>query len=214
LTAHVPYNINLRNSESDELSLKGLSDIRLMANYVILKNAAIGQVSTLYLEAGAGMNLPTGKYDENLHERNLPENFNLGRGNLGYIVQVNAILGLPNFGFMLNSNYQLNSNTKSGYHFGNQFNTQVVGFKEFTINKFKLIPNTGLSFESIAADAYANGKAVPETGGEGLFLSSALNFKTEKWLAGISYAAPLIQQYAQSAVNAKERMALHFSFIF
>jgi len=214
LTAHVPYSINVRNSESEKLSVQGLSDIRLIANYVVLNNIAVGEASTLYLETGAGMNLPTGEYDEKLHERNLPENFNLGRGNLGYIAQVNAVLGLPDFGLMLNSNYQLNSNTQSGYHFGNQFNAQIVGFKEFMVNKFKLIPNAGLSFESITDDAYANRKTVPETGGEGLFLSSALNFKTEKWLAGISYAAPLIQQYSQKAVTAKERIVLHFSFIF
>lgn len=214
LTAHVPYNVNIRNSDSEELSVQGLSDIRLVANYVVLNNIPVGEVATLYLEAGAGLNLPTGQYDEKLHERNLPENFNLGRGNLGTIVQMNAILGLPNFGLMLNGNYQLNSKTHSGYHFGNQFNTQLVGFKEFKVNKIKLIPNAGLAFEAIAQDAYANDKEVPETGGEGLFLSSSLNFKTEKWLAGFSYSMPIVQHYSQNAVNAEERIAVHLSFIF
>ncbi len=214
LTAHVPFNVNVRNSESEDLSIQGLSDIRLIANYVVLNNIPAGEASTLYVEAGAGLNLPTGQYDENLHERNLPENFNLGRGNLGYIIQTNAILGLPDFGLMLSGNYQLNSNTQSGYHFGNQFNTQIVGFKEFIVNKFKLIPNAGLSFESIAQDAYSSGKAVPETGGEGLFLSSSLNFKTEKWLAGFSYSMPVAQHYSQNTVTAKERIAIHLSFIF
>ena len=214
LTAHTPYNINVRSNESENLSVAGLSDIRLIASYVVLNNVLVGKASTLYLEAGGGLNLPTGKYDANLHDRNLPENFNLGRGNLGYIIQVNTLLNLPSFGLMLNSNYQLNSDTKSGYHFGNQLNTQVIGFKEFAFNKFKIIPNAGLSFESITSDQYSNGKDVPETGGTGLFLSSALNFKTEKWLAGFSYSAPLTQQYSQNAVIAKERIALHFSFIF
>ena len=214
LSAVLPFGINSRNVSQGKFTEKGLSDIRLTTNYVILNTKQIGKKTALYLEAGGGFNLPTGKYDENIHNRDLPENFNIGKGNLGYILQMNSVLSYSEYGILLSNNYQLNSNTKSGYRFGSQLVSQLIGFREFQLQKFKLIPNVGLLFESISNDTYANGKSVSETGGEGLFLASALNFKTDKWLAGISYANPLLHNYSESAVIAKEKVALHFSIIF
>lgn len=214
LNANVPFRMNSRSSEGEHLIEKGLSDIRFTANYVVLDNLPIGKKSTLYLETGGGFNFPTGRYDENIHDRDLPDNFNIGQGNFGYVFQMNAVFGFAKYGIVFSNNYQLNSKTKSGYHFGNQFNTQIIGFKEFKLKKFKLIPNAGILFESISNDNYANGKSVSETGGGGMFLSTAMNFKTDKWLAGISYTNPIMQQYSNNAVIAKERAAIHFSIIF
>lgn len=211
LIGHLPYGINTRENEAQTSSHKGIADARLIANYVLLRDKKIGSKARLYLEAGGGINIPTGKYDESLIEQNLPDNFNIGKGAWGYILQINSVVNINKGGFIVSGNYQVNDDTKAGYHFGNQLSTQLMGFYELSISKQKLIPNAGLSFEKTARDNYANDNNVPETGGKGLFFTSALNFKINKCLVGFSYAMPVIQDYSKGAVDAKERLSGHFN---
>jgi len=214
LALQCPFAVNTRNVEGKSLIEKGLSDIKLTTSYVVLNNLPIGSKSNIYLETGAGFNLPTGKYDEQLHDKDLPENFNVGKGNLGYIFQMNSILSIQKFGFVFSNNFQLNTATKSGYRFGNQFNSQLTAFKEVAIKNVKWIPNVGLGFDNTTSDNYSNKKEVPGTGGNGFFLSTSFNFKTEQWLAGFTYALPLVEQYAQGEVHAKGRIIGQVSLLF
>ena len=214
ITGQLPVGRNARTKESFRSEEFGLADSRLVTNYVICNRRTKGFLNSLYLESGVGLSLPTGRYDSDIHDKNLPENFNLGRGSLGTVFQLNTALDFGKFGLVFNNDVQWNSQTRSGYQFGHQYSSQLVAFKEFQLKKMQLIPNTGLAFETIALDRYPNGKQVPETGGNGLFLSAALNFKTEKWLAGCSYANPLAGHYSEGAVLSRERVAVHFSFLF
>ena len=171
-----------------------------------MNNKAINSHTSFYLEAGSGLSLPTGKYNSDLIlAENLPENFNIGNGSLGYILQMNAVLSHKQSGLLINSNYQWNSNTKKGYHFGNQFSSQLSGFREFPIGKLTLIPNLGLMYEHISSNAYKNGNTVPETGAEGLFISSAMNFKTNKYLiCSVDYQLYLEGKKKRSRQRKKE----------
>jgi hypothetical protein len=211
----VPYGFNFRNDSGTETSIKGFSDTRLIVNYTLLNTMAKNMKTAFYLEAGGGLSLPTGKYNADIvFDENLPENFNIGNGSLGYIFQMNAVLSHDKYGLLINTNYQLNSHTKEGYHFGNQLSSQLAAFREFPVGEFALIPNAGLLYERISSNAYKNGNTVPETGGEGLFFSSAINVKTEKWLAGVSYSLPIDHHYSGGAVDAGGKLAAHISYLF
>ena len=215
LIGEIPYGLNFRNTNSIKTSIKGIADSKFLINYTLLNNKAINSHTSFYLEAGSGLSLPTGKYNSDLIlAENLPENFNIGNGSLGYILQMNAVLSHKQSGLLINSNYQWNSNTKKGYHFGNQFSSQLSGFREFPIGKLTLIPNLGLMYEHISSNAYKNGNTVPETGAEGLFISSAMNFKTNKYLTGLSYSLPIAQHYSGGTIDAGRKLAVHFSYFF
>ena len=202
LTGEIPYGFNFRNDNGTKTVLKGFSDTRLVVNYTLLNTMAKNLKTAFYLEAGGGVSLPTGKYNADIvFDENLPENFNIGNGSLGYIFQMNAVLSHGKYGLLINTNYQLNSQTKEGYHFGNQLNSQLTAFREFPIANFALIPNAGLN-------------KVPETGGEGLYFSSAINFKTEKWLAGVSYSLPIDHHYSGGMIDAGGKLAVHISYLF
>ena len=67
-------------TEVEDASLFGLGDTRFMANYAVIEQLRIIGASTLYWELGSGIKLPTGKYDDQIHRKDLPENFNLGNG--------------------------------------------------------------------------------------------------------------------------------------
>jgi hypothetical protein len=70
--------------------------------------------TAFYLEVGGGVSLPTRKYNaDNEFDENLPENFNVGKGSLGYTLQMNAISSYDKYGILTNANYQLNSPYKT-----------------------------------------------------------------------------------------------------
>lgn len=214
LMMNVPFGINSRKSSEENSTVEGIGDMLLLPSYVLLNNIAVSKNAKLYLETGAGLNMPTGQFDSHIHERNLPENFNIGRGSWGYLAQLNAVLSKNKNGLVFNNAYQANSNTQKGYRFGNQYVGVLTAYRELKVKNFKLIPNIGLRYEATTRDEYANGRQVEETGGEGMFLTSAINYKSEKWLAGFNYTTPLSQEYANGEVDAKGRLACHLAFIF
>ena len=211
--AFVPYNLNSRRIQGDFLIEQGLSDPRLTASYVLV-NKQTAKSGNIYLEAGAGLSLPTGKFDPKLHNKDLPDNFNVGKGSWAYLFQADAIWTYRKTGIVLSSFYQLNSPTKSGYTFGNQFNIQGIVFREIPLKTLDLIPNAGIAFLSSAKDSYANGNPVHGTGGNGVFATAGINLKNDRWMAGVNYSLPLTGQYSDGVVVAGARYSAQITYIF
>ena len=92
LTLNQPLRRNVRMQEGEKSVLQGLADTRIAVNYLVLREAKIGQKMKLFLEAGVGLKTPIGRYNANLFDNNLPENFNIGNGSWGMILQQNAVL--------------------------------------------------------------------------------------------------------------------------
>ena len=210
-----PYNLNIRYSDEETLSLHGLADTRILGSYTFLRNAKLGKQGELFFELGAGAKLPTGKYDPYIHQTNLPENFNPGNGSWGLVLQPNAVITHKKAGMIISGNYLFNGRSSTGYHFGNQATTQLLFFREITISEFtKLIPNAGWVSESVMEDKYANDKPVKGTGGQGSFVSTALNLKTSDWMFGLSYSHPITGNYSSGEVKAQGRLSAQLFYNF
>lgn len=216
LMAHMHYGINDRQSydDSQTQSVKGIGDIRLVANYVLFDSKPVGQWGTFYMETGGGISLPTGQFDPDIHDKNIPENFNIGKGALGYIFQNNAALNINKTGVLWNNQYTYNQKSTSGYRYGSQWNSTLSIYQEIPVAGFKIVPSIGLAYEKVALDQYKNGTDVTGTGGEGLFLPLSLNFKTDNWLLGVSYSKAVTDNYSDGEVNASGRIACQFSYFF
>jgi hypothetical protein len=214
LMAHLPYGFNRREADGVNSTITGFSDTRLIANYSLINSIDIGEDKYLYLELGGGLSLPTGKYDNAIHDKNLPLNFNIGRGALGYIFQLNSVFTFGQNGILLNQNFQSYRPTSNGYKFGNQYNSQLNLFRTFELNFVDLIPNIGIGFEKVSQDEFKSGNSETESGGDGVYCSLALNVKTEQWITGISIASPIKHNYSNGTIDAKSRLACHFTYIF
>lgn len=210
-----PFNWNIREVEGIKHHIHGISDTRVFANYTLLQNAKIGKEAKLYWEAGAGLKIPLGEFDPNIHDKDLPENFNAGNGSWGYLFQSNMVLNRKKSGMVWTANYQHNGSTNEGYTFGNQFSSQLLFFHEIKIKEaLKITPNAGLYSEWVTGDKFANDNAVTGTGGKGLFISTGLQLKKDNWLAGISYAQPIRQNYSHDEVDALGRFSCQVFYIF
>ena len=140
LNVSIPYIYNSRIFKNSKSDLKGIGDTKLWTNYVFWQNEINNQ--NIYFEAGAGCNLPTGHYDAKLHELNLPENFNIGKGMFAALLQSNLVYSFKKIGIVQSNNFQYNIIQKNKYRFGNIASVQLSFFNEWKINYIKLIPNS------------------------------------------------------------------------
>lgn len=209
-----PYRINVREFEGQRTSLTGISDTRIIGSYTFLNNTKLAENTQVFFEMGIGAKLPTGKYNADIHEDDLPENFNIGNGSWGAIVQANLVLSHQEMGLALSGFYQHLSPSFSDYQFGHQLSTQALFFVEKNIKNLLLMPNAGLSVEQLTSDTYKNGNTVHGTGGKGYFATAGLTIQLEEWRLGLSYAHPFSQDYAQGEVLATDRLSCQFSYIF
>lgn len=210
-----PYQFNTRHTSSQDYSLQGLSDTRAMLNYTVYQSTGDTSGSRTYFEIGTGISLPTGKYDKALHNKDLPENFNLGRGALGYLFQSNFLSSGNKVGFMAQTMVQAFGKSSDGYLFGQQIQATAFIFHKLKLKgNLKLLPSLGLIAEYLAHDQYANGKTVHGTGGKGLFPGLSLSLRSKRWLIGLLAAQPLLGEYSDAEVTAMKRFSCQLSFIF
>lgn len=211
-----PYRLNHRlNSDGSDQRLDGMSDTRILGSYTVFQNQMLGSQTSLFLEIGAGLKLPVGAYNPHIHDTNLPENFNIGNGSWGYIIQPSLVLTHQKVGIVLNGIYQHHSRTELDYRFGHQLTGQLLFFAEAALNdNLKFIPNAGLTLEQITDDRYANDKPVSGTGGNGTFFSAGLNVKLGNWMIGTAASLPLEQSYSNGEVDAGSRLSAQISFTF
>jgi len=151
-----PFKHNTRIEKEDKRVLQGISDTKLMVNYNLINNKSLTDDMTLNLETSLGVKLSVGDYRPRIQDENLPENFNISNGALGYIVQATPVLTKGNLGLLGNVYYQHNFESSNGYLFGDQLSTQWVMFYRWTVSDtFTLLPFAGVQCESVSQDRYA-----------------------------------------------------------
>ncbi|HMQ64398.1 MAG TPA: hypothetical protein PKE06_27185 [Flavilitoribacter sp.] len=215
LLINQPYRINARTLDGETEQVSGISDTRIMGAYTLFRDVRLGARNKLFLEVGAGIKAPLGRYDAHIHDQELPENFNLGNGSWAGLLQANLVVTRQNSGLLAAGTYQYNTATAAGYRFGRQVSGQLIGFREIALGRMvSLIPNAGLTAEWVSDDHYANGNIVPGTSGSGLFASGGVNLKFNNFYIGASFAQPLAQDYSHGEVIAKSRVSCQVSYLF
>ncbi|GEM_PF-737691 len=217
LSGQLPFVSNSRKDDHEVVRISGLGDIQLGTTYVLIDDKKMGEKTHLYFEVGLGLSFANASYSDDLHDLNLPQNFNLGRGAIGLTLQSNAILNLQDFGLAISANYLAPSRAKNRYQFGAQFSCGLSIFKEWSLGeRFLLIPNMSLNYEHIAQDVYIHGsrKEVSGTGGRASFLSPSISLKMDRVLLAVTYSSPLRAYYSEGEVDALGRLACQVSYIF
>lgn len=215
VTGNLPYVHNVRLDGPTTTILNGLGDIRANLHYALLDNIPAGKNAFLYWEIGTGIKLATGTYDKQIHQRELPENFNIGNGSLGYTLQSNAVYNRGKLGWVWNANYQFNAKTSDGYHFGNQWTTSSLVFYRLGVGAIhEVIPYIGVLFEKTEKDKDFYNVSAHGTGGKGLFFNSGINYKFMPFMVGASVSFPLSQKFALGEMKARPRLAIDFTFNF
>lgn len=214
LSLHLPFGINHRISEGASSGIQGLGDLRLVGNYTLFKKSEECDGVAIFVEAGGGASIPTGKHHSNLMDQNLPDNFNIGIGAWGGILQSNAVFSNGNSGISLSNSFQWNGRNKDDYRFGHQYASQVIAYHQVDFKNVKIVPGLGLNYEYVGYNRNYLDNRVAETGGKGLFLSASSQIMYSGWSAGLSYSLPVYQHYASGTNLSTGRLAAHLTYFF
>jgi len=215
VSAQFPYRWNLRNTAGDLEAKSGLADTRIFGSYAIFDNKALSESIKLYWEMALGAKLPTGQYDESILFHDLPGNFNIGTGGMGYLLRSNVIFSKNGAGLGLTTAYQLNAKSRDGYQFGDQFTTGLILFGEKSVGtKSKLIPVGGLTYEHFGKNKFTSGNIAEGSGGKGLFLMGSFFYQHSDWQVGSSFSVLIAQNYSQNGIEARSRLMLELTYFF
>ncbi len=211
----IPYHYNIRKQNQQILNIDGVGDLKVMGSGILVDNFEIGNTCSLYVETGLGLSMPTGKYHSSLHERNLPETFNLGRGSTGLLFLPQIGFSWNNLGLMCSFSYYYNLPGRINYILADQILTQFYLSYKYALSMNTLLtPFAGILTEYAAKDRYANGNIVANSGAHAALYSVGLNTQYKSFVTGVIFSVPLTQKYAAGASELSLKLSIQLNYLF
>jgi hypothetical protein len=212
----IPWNFIARYQDRKQSNKSGLGDMAFLGHYQVLQKRTQfhEKIHAHALWMGAGMKLPTGKYQDN--EKNVQDNlqnsFQLGTGSVDFMLNLMHDFRIMDLGVNTNITYKINTKNKAQYQYGNKFtlNTQFY-YKVRSKKGLGIAPNTGIIFESSEKD-WNNLQIVDVSGGKSLLGTIGLESTMGNISWGVNWQTPLYQQLALGSVEGKNRLMMHLSF--
>jgi len=215
LLAFIPYTKSKLASDDGTKENHGLGDITLNGNYNILDKLALNKDTNSVdqqLWIGAGIKLPTGKFQVDQNEIISSTNSQPGSGSLDFLLNALYTLQLSSWGLNVNVNYKINQ-TADHFKFGNLFSPTAFLFRNFHIGLLTISPNIGLLYEMFGSNWF-NSEKVADTGGHSLFSGAGLELQYKRLAIGCNFQAPLTSDLSSGQTHAKARGMCHVSLLF
>ncbi|MEE1884116.1 transporter [Pedobacter flavus] len=217
--AFIPYNFNEKVAQTGNGSKNGLGDIALMGYYGLADHrTSVGQkllVQSLWV--GAGVKLPTGKYEpsERLAVSESPNNFQLGTASTDFTLNATYDIRLQDLGLNVNLNYKINTENKHNYRYGKKFTSNILLYHKFRIAKLLTIaPNIGVLYETAEKDMENKKYEIETSGGYSLSAIAGMEFSFKRISMGTNYQNVHSQALAGRRALAGNRWMIHTSFAF
>lgn len=190
----------------------GLSDIAAYAYYNLLQTSNNSIKQSIW--AGAGVKLPTGKYNNAEVVNNAANIFQLGTGSTDFNTQIIYDINYLNWGINSTLNYKINTENTDDYRYGNKSTANLTAYYKFSLKSTSLlIPNIGIQYENQQKDKVMK-YTVDQTGGNILQGSIGLETSFNKIAIGLNFQQPLAQNIASNRVELKNKLMTHISFAF
>jgi len=216
LLAFVPFNFNHQESDEGISNLKGIGDVLLLANYKLLDiNSKTGNGKNVnqQLWLGAGLKLPTGKFNIEANDPDVAStaNMQLGSGTVDVLLNGMYNIRVGNVGITNQANYKISGTNKDEFQFGNKFSASSFVSYGFNSKATVISPNIGILYENTAESKLQNSK-VDLTGGSLLQSVLGVELAFNKVAIGCNVQLPVAQNFAENQTKQKIKGMLHVSF--
>lgn len=219
ISGNLPYQDLTRTIANTTESIRGIGDSSVMGWYKLrlykkqndsvnfdMKREASGH-SLLF---GAGVKLPTGKFEEALTD-NVNPGFQVGTGSFDGVFSVGYNYGADTFGVNTLISYYVKGENKNEYQFGNQLSYSANVFTAFKYEKMNIMPFVGLS-----GDTYGKitqyGETLEDTDGEILNAAIGSEVILKNIILGANYTLPVRQNLFGGNVQSKNRVSIYVNF--
>lgn len=204
---NVPMQFLSSDRTSGKISTQGMGDMSLNFRYLAFVRAYNDFEHSLY--GGAGVKLPTGKFDAK-NNGSVNPGFQLGTGSWDYSFLADYSMKYKSWGLFQSFSYVVKTANRNQYRFGNQLNYQVTAYRVFG-EETKLIPNVGVVYENYEQHQEF-GEGLRDTEGRVWLAKLALNAKVKKFGVGVEYYAPVSQDMLGGRVIAEHRFGLYLNY--
>lgn len=209
--ASVPYVNNGRVDGAIDQGLSGLGDATIGVTYAVINEARAN--TSIYAELGARVKLPTGKYEEALHNIDLPQNFNVGTGGVGYIGTASVAAKGQSSGLVYSMSYSYEGRSPNGYKFGSSWLSRLTAYKSQSLGgELTLVGVAGLQYEDKAKEQYKTQVVVESSGGRGLFVPLSLGLSMNGWVMQSEVALPLYQNFINNELNSNPKWSVQLIY--
>lgn len=218
LLALVPYQFIQRNEGGIVTNVKGLGDMSLMANYLVINSGDSLQRKWRHtLAAGLGVKLPTGKYRHGgTGTEAINANLQAGSGSTDVTLGMQYTLRRGSLGLATDVFYRINTANKQGYQFGNRLNGSFKFFywKNIGRGTFAMLPNAGVFAETAAVDHQDGIEMFGTNGNLTLGLIGLDVYIGGRVSTGVTFQKPLHQYLGEGSIQAGNRWMFTLNYIF
>ena len=215
LLAFIPYSKSKLVSDDGTNRHSGLGDITLNGNFNLLDKMALNKDTNTVgqqLWIGAGIKLPTGKFNVDEEEIVSSANSQPGSGSVDFLLNALYTLQIKSWGLNVNANYKINQSADH-FKFGNRFTPTAFLFRNFNFGQLTISPNVGMLYEHFSANVF-NDEKVADTGGHNLFSSAGIELKYKRLAIGGSAQLPISSDLSSGQTKAESRGMCHISLLF
>lgn len=212
VTSTLPYYHKERQLDNIDKELKGIGDLYLGVQYALSTFSVHNWI--FKIDMGLGTYLPSGEYVSDLHDRNLPQNFNLGTGSIALGHTNNLAINKGDYGFQLNNSLRYNTSSPDDYLLGHQWVSAGRAYKTYPFMKMNWTLSTGVNYEYTSKEHYANEREVSASGSSAWLLPIELNIAQNNFAIQTSVVIPVKQNYINNELNADPRWSIQLAYLY
>jgi len=205
------YALNQRVQSEKNISIEGFGNTTLQGFYKILQQDSKG--SKISWRTGLGVQFPNGKFDNSIHDLNVPENFNPSDGTWGVQWVNDFTWTSEEFGLLLNTQGLYRFIDSDQGRWGHQISTSLNAFYHISNeSSWTLVPFSGISYDWSGANHFGNGKEDSDTGGQTILAQAGINMDNQKWGFNFQVAFPVIFKLKNPEIKPGPRWTLQFNY--
>lgn len=223
LLGFVPYHFNYQNTDDGITRKNGLGDVTGVVNYKLWETSGLTKHNKAFSQEfwlGAGVKLPTGKYDVNFKDSVNQElddllgdvNSQMGTGSVDFIANAIYNIHINSFGINTTVNYKMNTANGNHFKYGNRFSVNSFAYYQTRLTqKIYAAPNVGVLYEHVTHN-YLGSSKVEQTGGYAALASAGVDLNYKKITVGTNIQLPFAQDYSLGQTQYKPRGLVHITF--
>ena len=216
IIALLPYNFIHQVSDDGITNNQGIGDIAVMVNYKVFNKVSTTQNNKAFAQQlwfGAGIKVPTGKFDVDATDPDLAAMANTQTGTASTDFMMNTMYNvrISKLGINTSSSYKINTTNREKYTFGNKFSANSFVYYAIKKGVVGIMPNLGVNYDNSSHNTLQS-KIVAQTGGHLLAGSAGVELSVKRITVGTSFQLPLSQNYANGQTEMKVKGMLHLTF--
>lgn len=211
LLASVPFVYRTQVSPSEgTFTGYGLGDAWIGGNYTLFaSDDSLTKKVRHHVFAGAGLKMPTGKFNMKMADDELHQNLQPGTGSWDVDMNARYLIRMKRWGLTTAFNYRLNTKNRNGYKYGDRI-TSVLGAFYWTVYRnVTFMPQLGMNFDYAMKDIDSR-HLQSKTGGYQVAGRADFQIGFKRFITSVGYAVPLFHNLSAGETSPKHQASITF----